>query len=180
MEVERADKALVIRCRKRASLRSTPNGCRVLRVRVPDACARSDLLSEFQVEWSSKEDLVHRDKRGTFLPSLREYPIFIVQHILFLLLVESHIVHRSAPLLSLFLLVVKQCKGNIHLLENDSLGVGGASERRETEGGSESLTLVVLIGPSVVTTSGAELASSLETSWLSFTCCAQQKRREAR
>jgi len=60
-------------------------------------------------------------------------------------------------------------KGYVHLLENDSLGVGGASEGGETEGSSESLTLVVLVSPTVLTASGAELASGLETSWFSFT-----------
>jgi hypothetical protein len=64
--------------------------------------------------------------------------------------------------------------GHIHLLENDALGVGGATEGRETESSAEGLTLVVLIGPTVLTASGAELASGLETSWFSFTYSSRQ------
>lgn len=66
---------------------------------------------------------------------------------------------------------------NVHLLENDALGVGGTTEGGETESSSEGLLLVVLVSPTVLTASGAELASGLETSWFSFTCRRKKKRK---
>ena len=65
---------------------------------------------------------------------------------------------------------------NVHLLENDALGVGGTTEGRELESSSEGLLLVVLVSPTVLTASGAELASGLETSWFSFTCCRRKQK----
>lgn len=57
----------------------------------------------------------------------------------------------------------------VHLLENDALSVGGTTEGGELESSAEGLLLVVLVSPTVLTASGAELASGLETSWFSFT-----------
>lgn len=56
---------------------------------------------------------------------------------------------------------------NTDLLEDDTLGVGGATERRGLVGGSEEALLVVEIGPSSLATMVAELAGGVETSRLS-------------
>jgi hypothetical protein len=55
------------------------------------------------------------------------------------------------------------------LLENDSLGVGGASEWRGLEGGSQSSLLVSQIGPSLVSSVGAQFAGRVQATRLSFT-----------
>jgi hypothetical protein len=56
---------------------------------------------------------------------------------------------------------------NTDLLEDDTLGVGGATEWRGLIGGSEEALLVVEIGPSTLATMVAELAGGVETSRLS-------------
>jgi hypothetical protein len=55
------------------------------------------------------------------------------------------------------------------LLEHDALGVGGASEGRGLEGGSEKTLLEAEIGPALFATVVAQLACGVETSRLSFT-----------
>lgn len=55
------------------------------------------------------------------------------------------------------------------LLEDDALGVRGATEGRRLVGGSEKALLVCEIGPPSFTTMVAELPRGVETSRLSFT-----------
>lgn len=52
---------------------------------------------------------------------------------------------------------------NSHLLKNDTLGVGGTTEGRGLEGGTESALLVLLVRPSVVATVSAQLSCGRET-----------------
>lgn len=56
---------------------------------------------------------------------------------------------------------------NTDLLEDDTLGVRRSTEWRGLVCGSEKALLVVKIGPTSLTTMVAELAGSVETSWLS-------------
>ena len=58
---------------------------------------------------------------------------------------------------------------NTDLLEHDSLGVGGATERRRLEGCAERPLLVSQIGPSLLPPVVAELAGGVQTTRLSFT-----------
>lgn len=55
------------------------------------------------------------------------------------------------------------------LLEDNALGVGGATERRGLEGGTEGTLLVSQIGPALIFTVGAELSGRVETTRLAFT-----------
>lgn len=56
---------------------------------------------------------------------------------------------------------------NTDLLEDDALGVGGATERRGLVGGSQKALLEGQIGPALFTAVVAQLARGVETSWLS-------------
>lgn len=58
---------------------------------------------------------------------------------------------------------------NTDLLEDDALGVGGTTERRGLEGGSEEALLVVKVGPFVVAAAVGELAPGVQATGLSFT-----------
>lgn len=54
------------------------------------------------------------------------------------------------------------------LLEDDSLGVGGATEGRGLEGGSERTLLIGQIGPTLLAAVVAQLARGVESSRLAF------------
>ncbi len=54
----------------------------------------------------------------------------------------------------------------VHFFHNNALGVRGATERRRLEGGAEGTLLVLLIGPALIATVGAQLASGLQTTRL--------------
>lgn len=56
---------------------------------------------------------------------------------------------------------------NTDLLEDDALGVGGSTERRRLEGGSQKALLEGQIGPALLAAVVAQLARGVETSWLS-------------
>lgn len=58
----------------------------------------------------------------------------------------------------------------VHLLEHDTLGVGGAAEGAVLEHGAESILLPDLVGPLVLTAMAAELTSSVQTARLTGTC----------
>ena len=63
-------------------------------------------------------------------------------------------------------------KGNkriLQLLKDDSLGVGGTSERGRLPGSAEGTLAVLLVGPALETTVGGELAGSVKTAWLVVT-----------
>jgi len=55
------------------------------------------------------------------------------------------------------------------LLKDDALGVGGTTEGRGLESGTESTLLVSKIGPALVLTVKAQLASGVQSSWLALT-----------
>jgi hypothetical protein len=57
----------------------------------------------------------------------------------------------------------------LHLFKDNTLGVGGATERRRLEGSSQKSLLELLIGPTVLATMGAQLACGVKTTRLSFT-----------
>lgn len=59
------------------------------------------------------------------------------------------------------------------LLEDDALGVGGTTERRGLESGTQGTLLVAKIGPALVLTVKAQLASGVQSSRLALThdCC---------
>lgn len=57
---------------------------------------------------------------------------------------------------------------NTDLLENDSLGVGGTTEGRGLEGGTQGTLLVLKIRPSLLATVVAQLARGVESSRLSL------------
>jgi len=58
---------------------------------------------------------------------------------------------------------------NTDLLKNNALGVGGTSEWRGLVGGTEKSLLVVQVGPLLFFAVQTQLASCVQSSWLSFT-----------
>ena len=62
---------------------------------------------------------------------------------------------------------VEPGRGNLHFLENDSLGVGRPSERVALEGGTEVGLLEVLVGPTLNATVVTKLARRGDSTWLS-------------
>lgn len=57
----------------------------------------------------------------------------------------------------------------LHLLQDDSLGVGSTSEGISLPSGAQMSLLVVLVGPTLVATVVHMLPGSAQTSWLA--CC---------
>ena len=57
---------------------------------------------------------------------------------------------------------------HLHLFQNNAFCVRGTSKGRRPESGSEGTLLVLLVGPSVVTTVSAQGTGGLETTWLSL------------
>lgn len=58
---------------------------------------------------------------------------------------------------------------NTDLLEDDALGVGGATEGRGLEGGTQSTLLILEIGPTLFAAVVAQLARGIESSRLALT-----------
>lgn len=61
-------------------------------------------------------------------------------------------------------------KGHLHLLKNDSLGVGSTSEGVGLPSGSEMGLLVVLVVPPLITAVVAQLARRTDSHRLSHVC----------
>ena len=55
---------------------------------------------------------------------------------------------------------------NIHFLDDDSLGVGRASEWVGLEGGTKVDLVVLLVGPSLRSATILKMTRSAETTWL--------------